>query len=284
VIAAPWPATDPTFPQQLTGLTSSPRELHTIGDRATIDAPCVAIVGTRHPTSYGERVTVKLATVLVEAGACVVSGMASGIDGVAHRAALAANGRTAAILGTSIDQPYPLKHTKLYESIGERGLIISEFADRRPTFAGAFPRRNRIIAGLSTLTVVIEAGQKSGALITANYALSYNRTVAAVPGPIDSPQSAGTNRLISEGANVITTPDDVLLLLGMTNAHVSTKSEPELSGDMAMVWSALQPGRDTDAIIAATGLTASRCSVAITMLEMRGLVVCTLSGELQKRV
>jgi DNA processing protein len=284
VIAAEWLATDSTFPSQLTGIPSAPRELHTIGDRATLDAPCVAIVGTRHPTPYGERIAATLTTTLAEAGVCVVSGMAIGIDAVVHRTALATQGRTAAVLGTAIDQPYPVKHKALYKSIASRGIVISEFGAAKQYFPGAFPRRNRIIAGLSALTIVVEAGEKSGALITADYANTYGRSVAAVPGPIDSPQSVGANQLISDGANVITRPDDALILIGLTNAKPSVKSEPALSGDMATVWNAIQPGRDTDAIIAATGLTASQCAIAITMLEMKGLVACLLNGELRKCV
>lgn len=304
-----WSQSDADFPPLLANIPSAPHALYTLGDRTSLEGKCVAIVGTRHPTPYGERITTRLVHALVDAGICIVSGMAKGIDGVAHRAALTARGRTAAILGTAIDAPYPRTHAALYDAIVADGVVLSEYAPGTPMFQGCFPRRNRIIAGLAPVTVVVEAGEKSGALITANYAADYGRTVAAVPGPVDSPQSQGSNQLIRDGANVILDPQDLLTLLGLsqtaptthesadapakTQAATPTKSRSQPQSNDAppsdmtaaqhAIWNAIAPGRDVDAILAITGLSASEGAVAITMLEMRGVITCLLNGELQKR-
>ena len=246
-----------------------------------LDAPCVAVVGTRNPTRYGERMTTVLVTELVRAGACVVSGLAFGIDACAHRAALKAGGRTVAVLGTGIDVVYPPRHRALYDEIAEQGLVLSEFGPRTPAFRGCFPRRNRIIAGLCSVTVVIEAGEKSGALITANYATDYNRTVVALPGPIDSPQSYGPNRLIRDGAQVMTCVDDVLALANLRTSQPGPA--PALSGDEAEVWDIIAvDGVTTDDVVTRTGWDASRCIVAISNLEVHGLVECLLTGEVRR--
>lgn len=281
-----WPRSDPTFPTQLAEINSPPKQLYALGDRETLSAPCVAIVGTRHPTPYGTHIATQLAERLADAGACVISGMAAGIDGVVHRAALSVKGRTVAVLGPGIDHPYPRAHTSLYRAIAADGLVISEFGPGITPFPGCFPRRNRIIAGLASVVIIVEAGSRSGALITANYAAEFGRTVAAVPGPIDSEQSKGTNQLLRDGANVIADIDDALMLVGLTGTNPDKSNgstAANLDGDQAIVWNAITPGRDMDGIIKATGLSASRCSIAVTMLEMQGLIRCLLNGELQKR-
>src|SRR5207249_9854011 len=144
----------------------------------------------------------ELAGALARAGACVVSGMALGIDAIAHRAALEVNGRTIAVLGTGVDIAYPRAHRGLHAEIVARGLVLSELPPGAHSHGGSFPLRNRIIAALAKVTIVVEAPEGSGALITSERALDLNRTVAAVPGPIDSPQSEGTNKLIREGAQI----------------------------------------------------------------------------------
>ncbi|MGI9077420.1 MAG: DNA-processing protein DprA, partial [Gemmatimonadaceae bacterium] len=186
---------DPMYPESILELTNAPPVLFAIGDMTALSAPCVAIVGTRSATGYGEFVTRELATALARAGATIVSGMARGIDAAAHRAALAAGGKTVAVLGTGVDIAYPTAHRELHRQIGEHGLLLSEELPGDRASAGSFPRRNRIIAALARVTLVVEAPVKSGALTTANHALELGRTVAAVPGPIDSPQSAGSNEL-----------------------------------------------------------------------------------------
>ncbi|MGI9090277.1 MAG: DNA-processing protein DprA, partial [Gemmatimonadaceae bacterium] len=261
-----------------------PKSLYYAGDVGVIAKPCVAIVGTRHPTRYGERVASDIASALAGAGACIVSGLAYGIDACAHRAALAAGGATAAVLGAGIDQVYPLGHRRLYDEIADRGLVLSEFAPGTAVFKGCFPRRNRIIAGLSQLTIVIEAGAKSGALITANYALDFDRKVAAVPGPIDSPQSAGSNLLLRDGAHVITSVDDALALLDL-NGGDSLRAPVQLGDDEATVWDIVagSASSSTDDLVARTGLAPDRCLVAVTNLEIEGLVFCSPAGEIRRR-
>jgi DNA processing protein len=278
---AVWHRGSDTYPSQLDEIHSPPVALYANGRRETLNAPCVAIVGTRYPTSYGTRVVKQLSRTLAQQGVCIVSGMAVGIDGYAHQAALDAGGRTVAILGAGVDEVYPRSHASLYRNLVQHGLVLSEYPPGTKPFKGCFPRRNRIIAGLASVTIVVEAGQKSGALITATYAQEFGRTVAAVPGPIESGQSYGTNHLIRDGANVIASIEDALMLLGMTNT--GTVSAPELEGDSATVWDAIVPGVCTDDIIVKTGLPADRCLAAITNLEMCGLVDCLLSGEIQRR-
>jgi DNA processing protein len=242
----------------------------------------VAIVGTRNPTTYGERVTMELASSFARAGAVVVSGMARGIDASAHRAALAANGGTVAVLGTGVDVPYPAGHAGLHRTLGRSGLVLSEQDPGSRPHKGSFPQRNRIIAGLCRLTIVVEAGARSGALNTAQHAADIGRTVAAVPGRIDSPQSAGTNLLIRDGAQVITTVDDALALAGLS--PVARAPRVPLAPAEQKVWDSLKASPGTaDEISARTGLPARDCMIAVSSLEVAGLVECLLTGEIRRR-
>lgn len=271
------------WPGALLAISSPPRKLYFTGNIGTLSKACVAIVGTRHPTRYGERVATDIASAMARAGACIVSGLAYGIDACAHRAALAVGGATAAVLGTGIDQVYPAGHCRLYDEIADSGVVLSEFPPGTAAFKGCFPRRNRIIAGLSQLTIVIEAGAKSGALITASYALDYDRKVAAVPGPIDSPQSAGSNLLLRDGAHVIASVDDALSLLELHGAE-SFSPPLQLGQDEASIWDVVAAAAsNTDDLVARTGLNAHRCLVAVTNLELQGLVSCSPAGEIRRR-
>ena len=210
-----WQRGTAEYPSELLDLSTPPSPLYALGSATALDTPRVSIVGTRRSTAYGERVTRTLTTAFVRAGVSVVSGMARGIDGIAHRTALEHGGRTVAVLGTGIDVPYPAGHRHLHRMIADRGLVLSENAPGITAYQGAFPRRNRIIAALAPVTIVVEAGRKSGALNTAGQALELGRVVAAVPGPIDSEQSVGSNELIRDGAVVIASVDDALALLGI---------------------------------------------------------------------
>jgi DNA processing protein len=246
-----------------------------------LDRPCVAIVGTRRATAYAERVTRELARTLARAGACVVSGLARGVDASAHLGALEVNGATVAVLGTGLDVVYPKGHAALQREIAEKGLLLSELAPANAAHGGSFPRRNRIIAALASATIVVEAGVKSGALITAGHALELGRTVAAVPGPIDVPQSQGSNELIRDGAVAITSMADVLALLGLT-APVRTK-DLEVGGSERLVWDALAlGGADLDTLCTRSGLPAHEGLAAVGALELRGLVECALTGEIRR--
>ena len=195
---------DDDYPVRLREVPQSPPVLYVRGEIKAVDDWAVAIVGTRRVTAYGRQVTAKIAASLAQAGVTVVSGLARGVDGVAHKAVLDAGGRTIAVLGCGLDRMYPPEHRKLAEQITKSGALISDYAPGTPPEASNFPPRNRIISGLSKATVVVEAGQRSGALITAQFAVDQGREVFAVPGNILSPQSRGPNRLIQDGARILT--------------------------------------------------------------------------------
>ena len=253
-----------------------------LGSLAVLDGPRVAIVGTREATSYGERVTRELAGALARAGACIVSGLARGIDAAAHRAALAAGGRTVAVLGTGVDVAYPVGHRGLHAEIAERGLLLAEQPPGSRAHKGSFPRRNRIIAALARLVIVVEAPWRSGALNTAAHADELGRVVAAVPGPIDAPASAGANALLRDGAQVIGTIGDALALAGLSGSPARSRVEPE--GDARTVWLALADGAlELEAIVATTRLPAGRCLAAVSALELAGAVECEITGEIRRR-
>lgn len=244
--------------------------------------PAIAIVGTRRATAYGLRITRELTTALARAGACIVSGLANGIDGAAHRAALDAGGVTIAVLGTGLDEVYPKAHRQLQATIATRGLLVTELEATDHGMPFTFPRRNRIIAALASVTVVVEAPEHSGALGTAEYALDLNRTVACVPGPIDQPQSAGTNLLLRDGATVIASVEDALTLARLTAPPRTPRVNPD--GDEGRVWSALAGGPlDMDTLCTRSGLPAAQCMAAVTTLELAGSIECALSGEIRRR-
>lgn len=273
---------DDDYPAPLLDLPDPPPVLYVAGSVAIASPPVVAVVGTRSATPYGERIAREIAGALARAGACVASGMARGIDGVAHRAALAASGRTAAVLGTGVDVAYPAAHRALHAMLAERGLLLSELPPGERADGGSFPRRNRIIAALAQTTIVVEAGVRSGALITATHALELGRTVAAVPGPIDAPQCAGTNELLRDGAIVIASVADALALAGLS---APVRCEPAgLSSSEHRVWSALAHGAvDIDTLAARAALPAAECLAAVTTLELGGWIECALTGEIRRR-
>jgi DNA processing protein len=274
---------DPDYPPPLHDLKQPPEMLWYIGELSVLSAPCVAIVGTRRATMYGERVTRELAASLARAGACVISGMARGIDGAAHRGALDVGGKTVAVLGTGVDLVYPAAHRALHEKIGTSGLLLSELPPGTHSHGGSFKLRNRIIAALAPLTIVIEAPIQSGALGTADIADELNRDVGIVPGPIDSPQSEGSNRLLRDGAHPIMCPADALTLLGLTSPPVPSSLNLD-DPDQASIWRALRDGpADLDTLCHRASLPVQRCLAAVTALELRGAVECALTGEVRKR-
>ena len=279
-----WERGSPHYPIELLDLQHPPTELYAIGSEAALTGPRVAIVGTRNSTAYGERITRSLTRSLVRAGVSVVSGMARGIDGAAHRTALEEGGRTVAVLGTGIDVPYPVGHRQLHRAIAERGLVVSENPSGMKARKGAFPKRNRIIAALAPVTIVIEAGFRSGALNTASQALELGRVVAAVPGPIDSEQSRGSNQLLRDGAILIATADDALALLGVSAPKNAVEATPLLPESEQKVWDAVLGGLVAiDALPCITNLPMAECLAAVTSLEILGLVECSLAGEIRRR-
>ena len=270
------------YPSAFHDLPDAPPVVWCIGDLDVLSTTVVAIVGTRRSTLYGERMTRELAGALARAGACVVSGMARGIDGVAHTAALDGGGLTGAVLGTGVDIAYPASHRALYQRIAKSGVLLSELPPRAHSHGGSFPQRNRLIAALAKLTIVVEAPRKSGALNTAGHARELNREVAAVPGPIDSPQSEGSNLLFRDGAHPITSVEDALALAGLT-PPVRTLREPA-DPDQSRVWQALRYGpADLDTICHRSSLPVQRCLAAVTALELNGSVECALTGEIRRR-
>jgi DNA processing protein len=198
------------YPSMLEETSQPPWVLYTRGRLELLERPGIAVVGTRTPTVYGKRMAEVFARDLSRAGVCVVSGLARGIDGAAHQGALEEPGGTIAVLGCGIDIIYPREHSFLYHQIAEKGLILSEYPPGMQGSPGLFPQRNRIIAGLSLGTFVVEAALKSGSLITADQALDESRDVFALPGPVTSPKSTGTNSLIQQGAKLVTCAADIL--------------------------------------------------------------------------
>lgn len=199
------------YPKRLMEISNPPFLLYGIGDARLLgEERLISIVGTRKPSSYGQIVSHRLAADLAALGWVIVSGLAAGIDAAAHRGALSVNGKTIAVLGSGVNMIYPPENHKLYHEIGEKGLLLSEYPPHMPPAKGLFPQRNRIISGLSYGVVVVESHQRSGSLITAEWALEQGREVFAVPGSILSAKSAGPHRLIKEGAKIVTSAQDVV--------------------------------------------------------------------------
>jgi len=238
----------------------------------------IAIVGTRKYTAYGQRVTEDLSRELAENGLIIVSGLALGVDTLAHSACLSAKGTTLAVLGTGIDKPsiYPSSNRYLAEKIiASGGALISEFPLGTPPLRHNFPQRNRIISGLSLATLVIEAGEKSGALITASYALEQNREIFAVPGSIYSPVSVGPNNLIKQGAKTITSAGDILEALDLKNISNfidNKKIIGESPEEKIILRNLNSEARHIDELIRLTGLSPAAIGGALTMMEMKGMV------------
>jgi DNA processing protein len=262
------------YPPLLARIPDPPVRLWLRGD-AEVDVlgrPAVAIVGARACSGYGRSVTRRLAAEAAACGVVVVSGLARGIDGEAHRGALAAGGTTVAVLGCGVDRDYPAAHAELARAIVDQGgLIVSEYEPGTEPAPWRFPARNRIIAGLARATVVVEARERSGALITADFALEDGREVLAVPGEITSALSAGTNALLRQGATPATSAADVLEAIGIRPepAQVAETNEPAA----AAVLDALAAGAATpDEIARASGLNAGVLAAALAMLELAGSV------------
>ena len=223
---------DSTYPQKLLEISNPPAVLYSIGNLHWLNHPTIAIVGSRSATPQGEKNAEEFAKSLCEQGLCVISGMALGIDGAAHRGALKANGATIAVVGTGLDIVYPARHRDLAHNIAERGLIISEFPLGTPSKAQNFPRRNRLISGLSLGCLVVEANIDSGSLITARLAAEQGREVFAIPGSIHSPVTKGCHQLIKQGAKLVESVQDILEEINWTsivNSLASKNSQPSIS-------------------------------------------------------
>lgn len=263
---------DPGFPPLLGAIHDPPPGLFLRGDAGPelLRRPAVAIVGARACSAYGRQVARSLGRDLAAAGLVVVSGLARGVDGEAHRGVLEAGGATVAVLGCGIDRDYPAAHRELARQIAAAGLVVAEYAPGVEPAPWRFPARNRIVAGLCAATVVVEARERSGALITADFALEEGREVFAVPGEITSALSAGSNALLRLGATPLTRAQDVLESYGITAPETTA---PELSEAALGLLERLRDcAAGADELARATGLSAGELSVALTELELVGAV------------
>jgi DNA processing protein len=267
---------DPDYPPLLRAIHDAPPVLYLKGELTPADRQwAVAIVGTRRATSYGRQAAEALAGDLARSGVTIVSGLARGVDAAAHWAALKAGGRTLGIMACGIDQVYPAQHAQLAAQIVEHGALLTETPIGAPPEAGNFPARNRIISGLALAVIVVEAGEHSGALITADRALEQGRDVFAVPGSIFSRTSAGTNRLIGEGATLVRSADDVLEALNLRLVAQHAQAQSVLSDDpveAAMLQSLSHDPVHIDDLVRDTHMPVSQVSSVLAMMELKGLV------------
>ena len=281
---------DPDYPEALRTIHDPPLALYVRGTLSGRDRHAIAIVGTRHPTHYGSEVAERFGAQLAQAGFTVVSGLAEGIDTRAHAGALKVNGRTLAVLGSGLDCLYPPSNSDLAERIAGHGAVLTEFPFGRQPDRTTFAIRNRIVSGLSKGVVVVEAGLKSGALITANQALDQGRNVFAVPGRIDSHPSQGCHALIRKGAALVASVDDILegfeFLLDRLAGQPerSVRPQPILTAEEEAVVRQLEGGgQDVDSLIRLSGLNAAAISSLLITLEMKR-VVKMLPGRRVERV
>jgi len=261
-----------SFPELLLTIAAPPKTLYIAGELP--DLPMVAIVGTRGPSEYGKQMTYKIAFDLARAGICIVSGLALGVDGIAHQAALEAGGKTIAVLGCGLDIPYPATNQHIFKRIIDGGgAVISEYDLGTPGLRQNFPARNRIIAGLSLATIVTEAAAQSGSLITANFATVENRMVMAMPGNLTSPRSAGPNSLIKLGAKLITDATDVLAELELKSSVLQTKKIAPASKEEAIVVDLIEAGNNsTHLMIENSHFDAPRLAHVLSLMEITGKI------------
>lgn len=275
-------AHEPEFPRLLTQFSPPPPILTVFGNSDLAQRRCIAIVGARQASAAGRRLAHNIAHDLSQAGYCIVSGLARGIDGEAHAAAL--DGGTIAVLGGGIDHVYPPQHDRLYEEVARRGLLVSERPFGHRATARDFPRRNRIITGLAEGVVIIEAAERSGSLISARTALEQNREVMTVPGSPLDPRSAGSNRLLRDGATLVRHADDVLEALAQSSTSLirapspttysandpSSGPIPKSQSEAVKVALGLTP-MPIQALAVAAGVSTARCAIILVELELAGL-------------
>lgn len=280
--------TDAEYPSSFLRLNDPPLALWISGALEDRDRLAVAMVGPRRPSAYGHRQAARFAGQLARIGTCIVSGMARGIDTVVHSAALDADGRTIAVLGSGFGRFYPEENLPLAQRIAAgHGAVLSEFSFHTPPSPGTFPRRNRLVAALSLATLVVEAGATSGALITARLSMEMGREVLVIPGPIDNPECAGSNQLIRDGATLVANLDQVLeeleplatLAASSPEAPLESPRAASLSGREKQVYSLLDDtARTVDEIVRISQLPSSATSVTLLSLELRRLAKKTPGG------
>lgn len=264
---------DSAYPKLLRGIKNPPEQLYWSGDRSILNTRCVAVVGSRTSTVYGRKTAQAIGRQLAAAGVTVVSGMAMGIDTSAHEGALEAGGKTIAILGCGTDICYPPENRILMEQIRRQGLILSEYAPGTPAARYHFPNRNRIISGLCEATVIVQARNRSGALITAELAAEQGRDVFAVPGNIDSQYNMGNNRLIKEGVTPLLGTDDVLDYLGLSGAG-EEDARRLLSEREYRIYQILRDEGEmsVDEVCMRTGFTPAYVNPILSVMEMKGFI------------
>lgn len=259
------------FPPQLREIPDPPLALYYKGTLPDYTRHFISIVGARNSDGYGNGVAYNFAYSLAKLGVVIVSGMAAGIDGAAHRGALDAGGETLAVLGTGADQIYPKAHKKLYERILSSGAVLSEFLPGEVGFPANFPRRNRIIAALSKAVVVVQAAKRSGSLSTANRAVMYSRELFAVPGSVFNPLSKGVNSLLKDGALLAESAEDIISYLGMKTSN-SEAAPLELSDEERTVYSLLDGTLSASVLADRMSMPASRFFAILSSLEVRGYI------------
>lgn len=278
---------DEDYPEKLRELADAPAVLYVLGDARKLTSPQLAMVGSRGATPLGSDAAHRFAQVFARAGLTITSGLALGIDAASHRGALAGGGSTVAVCGTSLDEVYPSQHEELARNIRANGALVSELPPRTPPRQGNFPRRNRLISGLSLATLVVEARLHSGSLTTAQHARRQGRKVFAIPGSIASPFSRGTHKLIRDGATLVQCPEDVLLELKipLPNEGLARRSRPRRRGppmdkgyEMLLDAVGFEPvGIDILAI--RTGLPAELISSMLLVLELQGRIAPYPGGQ-----
>jgi DNA processing protein len=286
---------DSTYPQKLLEISNPPAVLYAIGDLHWLNHPAVAMVGSRSATPQGEKNAEEFAKSLCDQGLCVTSGMALGIDGAAHRGALKANGATIAVVGTGLDIVYPARHRDLAHKIAERGLIISEFPLGTPSKAQNFPRRNRLISGLSLGCLVVEANIESGSLITARLSAEQGREVFAIPGSIHSPVTKGCHQLIKQGAKLVESVQDILEeinwlelknnLPNISPSGLITDLSAEMPNAIEVNTVLGLMGFDAinfEQIRTSTGLTTEALSSMLMILELENKITSLAGGNYQR--
>ncbi|MBI5967449.1 MAG: DNA-protecting protein DprA [Deltaproteobacteria bacterium] len=264
---------DEEYPANLKEIYDPPPLFYVLGLLTPRDKMAVAVVGSRYPTTYGKGAAERIARGLSVQGITVISGLARGVDSCAHRGALSAGGRTIGVLGCGIDIIYPPENRELFGQVVAQGAVISEFPLGTPPDSDHFPIRNRVISGLSLGVAVVEATIRSGSLITARFALEQGRDVYAVPGNVDSPRSEGTNRLIKQGAKLVTQAEDILeeILPLRDRPPLEEPPKPKLSEEEAKVFSVLsREARHIDQVIAQSALSSPKVSAILLSLELAG--------------
>jgi DNA processing protein len=289
-----WFRESENFPKLLNEIPDPPLLLFAQGEWQDADRYSIGIVGTRRPTAYGRRQASRLASSLTEAGLTIVSGLARGIDATAHQSALDSGGRTIAVLGSGLLKIYPRENQGLAKKVQQQGILLTESPPQRQAIAGAFPQRNRIISGVSAGVIVVEAAERSGALITARHAMEQGREVFAVPGPADSPQSRGCHKLLRDGAKLVESVDDVLeevipllTVASEPNSNGRQKDNVEfaqLSDAMQVVYSKLDhTTRCVEDLALDCQMPIAELLSTLTQLELKRLIIRSGPLHVQRR-